>query len=213
MLNLNLATFISRIITLLIALTFHELSHAWTANAFGDDTPRMNGRLTLNPLAHLDPMGSLMLVLVGFGWAKPVPINPYALRRRSKSAVMWVSLAGPMSNFLLAILAAIPLRFGWVTFQGTSNLIPTAYSFLIEFMSINLLLMIFNLIPIAPLDGEKIIEYLSPASWGTTLDKIRPYGPLILLFLVFIGPRVGLDVFAWIIRPVFTGLRTLLLGG
>ena len=80
MLNINLATFVSRAITLIIAFTIHEFAHAWTANYFGDSTPRINGRLTLNPLSHLDPIGSLMLLMVGFGWAKPVPVNPYTLR-------------------------------------------------------------------------------------------------------------------------------------
>ena len=94
MLGLDPQTLISRILTLIIAFTVHEFAHAWTANSFGDDTPRMNGRLTLNPLAHLDIMGSLLLLLVGFGWAKPVPINPYVLQRRSPAAVMWVSWQG-----------------------------------------------------------------------------------------------------------------------
>ena len=115
MLNINLATFVSRAITLIIAFTIHEFAHAWAANYFGDSTPKINGRLTLNPLAHLDPIGSLMLLLVGFGWAKPVPVNPYTLRQRAPSALMWVSLAGPLSNFLLALLAAIPFQLALVT--------------------------------------------------------------------------------------------------
>ena len=131
MLGLSLSELVTRLITLVIALSFHEFSHAWTANAFGDDTPRANGRLTLNPLAHLDPIGSLMLILVGFGWAKPVPIDPYNLNRRSPSAVLWVSLAGPFSNFILAMLAAIPLRFNLIAGQTTLE------NFLLEFMWIN----------------------------------------------------------------------------
>ena len=114
MLGLDLPTLISRIFIILIAFTVHEFAHAWTANYFGDDTPRLNGRLTLNPLAHLDIMGSLLLIVAGFGWAKPVPINPYALRKHSSAGVMWVSLAGPLSNLFMAILAAIPLRLSLV---------------------------------------------------------------------------------------------------
>jgi hypothetical protein len=95
----------------------HEFAHAWVADRFGDSTPRINGRLTLNPLAHLDPLGSIMMILVGFGWAKPVPVNPYALKRRSPAATMWVSLAGPMSNFLMALVAAVFYRIT-VIFAG-----------------------------------------------------------------------------------------------
>lgn len=112
--NLEASTLIARIIVLVVAFTIHEFAHAWTANQFGDDTPRLNGRLTLNPLAHLDPMGSIVLLFSGFGWAKPVPVNPYALERRSRYAFMWVALAGPMSNLLLALLSALPFRFGMV---------------------------------------------------------------------------------------------------
>ena len=115
MLGTDLPTLISRIFTLIIAFTVHEFSHAKVADWFGDDTPRMNGRLTLNPLKHLDIFGSLMLIIAGFGWAKPVPVNPYALGRRSPSAYMWVSLAGPASNLLMAIVAAAPLRLNWIS--------------------------------------------------------------------------------------------------
>ncbi len=94
-------------IILLTCFPVHEFAHAWVADYFGDTTPRANGRLTLNPLAHLDPIGSLLMIVAGFGWAKPVPINPYVLQRRSRAAPMLVSLAGPMSNLLLAIIASI----------------------------------------------------------------------------------------------------------
>src|SRR5690606_1904095 len=146
MFDLNPATLISRVIVLVIAFTVHEFAHAWTADRFGDPTPRMNGRLTLNPLSHLDPVGSLLLLIAGFGWARPVPVNPYALGRRSDAALMWVSLAGPLSNLMLALLGAIPLRLGLVTFQGFGpiSFLPTLYMLLTEFVFINLVLMLFN---------------------------------------------------------------------
>lgn len=212
MFNLNSVTIISRIITLIIAFSVHEFAHAWTANAFGDDTPRANGRLTLNPAAHLDLMGTLMLLFAGFGWARPVPINPYTLRRRSPSAVMWVSLAGPLSNLFLAILAAIPLRLGLVPFRFSSGMFPSIFEFLLEFITINLLLLLFNLIPLAPLDGEKIAEYLFPPSWANFMQTIQPYGPLILMLIVFVGPMIGIDLLGWILRPALLGLRSLLIG-
>ncbi|HEX9013435.1 MAG TPA: site-2 protease family protein, partial [Anaerolineaceae bacterium] len=194
--NLDVATLLSRLVILVIAFTVHEFSHAWTANALGDTTPEANGRLTLNPGAHLDIMGSLMLLIAGFGWAKPVPINPYALTRRTPAGVMWVSLAGPASNFLMAMIAAIPLRLGLVpvAFTQPRALIPTPYAFLSEFIWINLALLVFNLIPLAPLDGEKVAEYFLPPNIARYWEAIRPYGPVILIALLFLGPMVGLDV-------------------
>lgn len=214
MLGLSLSSLVSRIVILITAFSFHEFAHAWTADQFGDDTPRMNGRLTLNPLAHLDVMGSLMLIFVGFGWAKPVPVNPYALNRRSPSALMWVSLAGPLSNFFMAVIAAIPLRFGLVpqVYPQSNAALPTVYSFLFDFISINVLLMIFNLIPLAPLDGEKIADHFFPPAWQRGMDAIRPYGPMILLVMLFILPYLGLDIFGWLIWPPIQFLTHLLIG-
>lgn len=216
MLGLSPATLISRLIILLTAFSVHEFAHAWTANYFGDDTPRLNGRLTLNPLAHLDIMGSLMLLVAGFGWAKPVPVNPYLLRRRSPSALMWVSLAGPASNFLLAMLAAIPLRLGLFssyTPLSTGKFLPTLPQFLVEFILVNLTLMLFNLIPLAPLDGDKIADYFFPPSWQHFLESIRPYGPVILLALLFAIPAfTGIDLVWIIIRQPLNLLLRLLIG-
>jgi len=220
MLNLNPATLITRIIVLLTAFSVHEFAHAWTANYFGDSTPRINGRLTLNPLAHLDPMGSLLLVVAGFGWAKPVPVNPYTLRRSAPSAMMWVAFAGPLSNFLMALLAAIPFRLNLITLddlyasfaaQGSSFL-PTPAGFLWEFIAINLILMLFNLIPIPPLDGEKIMEFFLPDAWKGRMAQIRPYGPMILILLFMVGPYLGLDVLSWILGPPLRLLVNLLVG-
>lgn len=214
MLNLDPSTLISHVFVLLTAFAVHEFAHAWTANYFGDNTPKLNGRLTLNPLAHLDPIGSLLLLVAGFGWAKPVPVEPYTLQRRSPAALMWVSLAGPFSNLAMAILAALPFRLGWVSVlearmalaTRASHFLPTIPQVLYVFIYINLLLMLFNLIPIAPLDGEKIAEYFFPPSWNRFMDLIRPYGPVILLAIVFIG------VVGWIISPPLSLLMNLLVG-
>ncbi len=219
--NLDGATLIARLIVLVIAFTFHEFAHAWTANYFGDDTPRMNGRLTLNPLVHLDVLGTILLLLAGFGWAKPVPVNPYALQRRSPAALMWVSLAGPFSNFLMAILAAIPFRLGLVSaargyqdaFGGGFHLLPTLPQLLIDFIFINLLLMLFNLIPLSPLDGDKIFDYFLPPSLARVWETIRPYGPLILMAVVFVLPQLfHVDLLGTIIYPPLTFLLTALVG-
>jgi Zn-dependent protease len=212
MLGLDPPTVISRILVLLIAFTFHEFSHAWTANQLGDDTPRLYGRLTLNPIAHLDLMGTILLIVAGFGWAKPVPINPIALQRRTRAGVMWVSLAGPLSNLLMAIVAAIPIRLGLVPLTPPTGILPTPGYFLYEFIIINLTLMLFNLIPLAPLDGEKILEYFLPPNMARTWETIRPYSPLILIAIIFLGPLIGIDVLSWVLGPPLTAMWHALTG-
>lgn len=211
--NLTVPTLISRIITLLIAFTFHEFAHAAAATALGDSTPKIHGRLTLNPMAHLDVMGTITLLFAGFGWAKPVPVNPYAVRRKTGAGMMLVSIAGPATNLLLGALAAIPLRFGWVPLRASTNLLlPTPGDFLLEFLFINLALFFFNLIPLAPLDGEKVITYFLPDHWVEFYDRIRPYSPMILLAIVFILPMFGLDLINLIVRQPLMGLARALIG-
>ncbi len=200
MLGLSLASLITRAVILLIAFPVHEFAHAWTATQLGDDTPRLNGRLTLNPLAHLDPIGSLLLLVSGFGWAKPVPVNPYALRQRTPAGMMLVSVAGPLSNLVLALLAAVPFRAGLVSpYAGGQSGLPALSQFLLEFIFINLILLLFNLIPVFPLDGEKVAEYFLPPSGQAVLEQIRPYGPMILLALIFLGSLGSLDLFGRLI--------------
>jgi Zn-dependent protease len=214
--DLNLPTLISRIFVLLTAFAVHEFAHAWTADRFGDLTPRNNGRLTLNPMAHLDPMGSLMLIVAGFGWAKPVPVNPYALARRSSAAMMWVALAGPASNLLMALIAAIPFQLGLVSafdaFANAGTILPSLDKLLWEFVFINLLLMLFNLIPIAPLDGEKILYYLIPINGKRVMDNLRPYGPILLLVVIFLGPMLGFNFLGSVIGPPLNAMMTVLVG-
>ncbi|MEX2161043.1 MAG: site-2 protease family protein [Anaerolineales bacterium] len=208
MLDLTPADLIARIVVLVVAFTVHEFSHAFVANYFGDDTPRRQGRLTLNPLVHLDPLGSLLLVVAGFGWARPVEINPLALERRSRAAPMLVALAGPASNLLLAALAALPIRFGWVgasTFQAANAFLPSLAYLLAVFILLNLILMLFNLIPIFPLDGEKILHYFLPPSGQAFLENLRPYGSLILLAAIFLLPSAGINVLdRFIFDPAFS---------
>jgi Zn-dependent protease len=201
MFDLDPISLISRVITLVVALTLHEYAHARTAQAFGDPTPDMYGRVTLNPLAHLDPLGSLMMIFVGFGWAKPVPVNPSILNRRSPAAYMLVSLAGPFSNFLLALAAAIPFRVGLLSVGEALGGFGFLPQFLLNFIVINLLLMLFNLIPLAPLDGDKIIEFFLPPAWAQVLERIRPMGPAILMVVLFVLPWVGIDVFGALLYP------------
>jgi Zn-dependent protease len=205
---------ITYVIILLTAFPVHEFAHAWTADRFGDDTPRRQGRLTLNPIAHLDLFGSLMLIVAGFGWAKPVPVNEYALRRRSPAGLMWVSLAGPLSNLGMAILAALLLRLAYAV---NLNFIPYqvlyyVLFFLFQFVWVNLFLMLFNLLPIFTLDGEKVLDYFLPANLARGLESIRPYGPMILMAFIFVLPMLGVDIIGSVVRPVLNFLAGLLTG-
>lgn len=204
---------LSLILTLLISFSVHEFSHAWMANLLGDPTAKDAGRLTLNPVAHLDLVGTLMLLAGGLGWAKPVPVNGYAVQRRTPAGLMLVSIAGPLSNLLLAILAAIPFRMGLVSiYNSSSGFLPTIDQFLDIFIIVNLGLMLFNLLPLAPLDGDKIADYVLPESWSRKLDAIRPYGPFVLIVIVMVLPMIGVDLLGWVIEPVRSTLFFLLTG-
>lgn len=182
-----------------LALTVHEFFHAWTALKFGDPTARDLGRVTLNPLAHLDPLGTLMLFVAGFGWAKPVPVNPLNFRN-PRVADFWVSAAGPLSNFGLAILFGLIFRIYVSVEPETATRIWLAgYEFLRYSVIINVVLAIFNLIPLYPLDGSHVLRNLLPPMMAAKLDQIQKYGPYILIGLVILG-RFGGGL--WIIlRP------------
>ncbi len=209
----DIPSLVSTAITLLIAFTVHEFAHAWTADQLGDDTPRRNGRLSLNPLRHLDPLGTLMLLFAGFGWAKPVPINPSALERRTPAGTMLVSVAGPFSNLVLALLGSVPFKAGLLTAGLSGNsLIPTVADVLQVFVFINLILLLFNLLPISPLDGEKVLTYFLPSSGQATMQRLRPYGPLILILLIVLGRFGGFNILNALIGApasrIFTTLVT-----
>ncbi len=215
MLNLDPLSLIANLITLIISLTLHEFSHAWAAVRLGDETPRLAGRLTLNPLKHLDPIGSLMLLVAGFGWAKPVPINPHALKQRSPAGVMWVSLAGPLSNFLLAVITAILLRFILIPLlsPGSSQFFQDFTNIVYVFFRLNLILMLFNLFPISPLDGAAIAEYLLPPQWSRALQIVNRYGMFILMALILLPSLLHVNViYDYILNPVLTNLTRILVG-
>ncbi len=208
MFGLSVSTILVRLIILFLAIPIHEWAHAWSAYQLGDDTASMRGRMTLNPLAHLDPIGSLLLLFSGFGWGKPVPVNPYQMRTNPRAGMAISAAAGPFSNFVLAMLLAIPFRLGWIdSYTGDFSI----GHLLLVAIGINLSLMLFNLIPIYPLDGEKILMGLLPPRWGDDLLRLRPFGTLILAVLLFILPRIGVNLIGMVIAPVYGLLLNLLL--
>lgn len=171
---------------LIIGVTFHELSHGLVAHYLGDMTPKNHGRLTINPLKHLDPLGSIMLLIVHFGWAKPMPVNPHNFENPRKG-MMWVGLAGPVANGLIATVAALLIRTGLFSFS-----LPIAES-LLWIIRINLILGLFNLIPFPPLDGSRILAAYLPTSMQRMYDSLEQYGVFILI--------IALAVFRF---PVFS---------
>jgi len=189
---------------IIFSLTVHEYFHAWTALRFGDTTARDMGRLTLNPLKHLDLMGTLMMVITQFrfGWAKPVPVNPLNLRNR-RVAQLWVSAAGPISNIGLAIIAGTVFRM----VQATGlELAPMQSQFLRFAVTINLILAVFNLIPLFPLDGSHILKSLLPEELELKLNQFDRFAPLVLILLLISGV---IWVFLW---PPIAFLLQLILG-
>ena len=191
----------------MFALSFHEFAHAWMAEKCGDSTAARMGRLTLNPMAHLDMMGSLMILFVGFGWAKPVPVDGRNLRN-PRTDMMKVAAAGPVSNLLLAMVAGMVLRF----LNGTGLLTDSIFILLIYFTRINIALAVFNLIPVAPLDGSQIFSGYLMKTNPQLAWKIQTYGPQVLFGLILFGYFTGFSIL-WLVMEPFVSFFMLLFAG
>lgn len=177
----SLDVLLAAVIALLVGLTFHEFSHALVADELGDGRPRAMGRLTLNPIPHIDPIGAVMLLIAGFGWAKPVMVNPYALRNGVRS--MWlVAAAGPVANFVVAV--------GFAVIYRVLDLAGVEGGFLVSLVRnvvlLNVLLALFNFIPIPPLDGYNAVLSFLPPRTAMTVQRYAPYGILVLLLLIIL---------------------------
>ena len=188
-------------VAILVSLTVHEFSHALVGRLRGDRTAEREGRLTLNPMAHIDLYGLLPLLLLGFGWAKPVPFNPYNLKNPKWDSVL-IALAGPFSNFLLAALAGLVLRALFAAGAGMDQLLLII--FLVFVVILNLSLMLFNVIPIHPLDGSKLFFALFDAPHHANLRRfVAERGPQILLILVVLSLLTNINVFLFITVPAY----------
>jgi Zn-dependent protease len=185
---------------LLLAVTIHEVAHGWVADRLGDPTARLAGRLTLNPLPHIDLFGALAFVLAGFGWAKPVPVNGRNLRRPLRDMAL-VAAAGPLSNFLVAFVGLVAFALVPRLVEAPFVVVPLT-GILRYVYTFNLGLAIFNLIPLPPLDGGHFLPYFFPRASWPLLARLEQYGPLILLLLVFSGAT------RYIMGPLFALMHT-----
>lgn len=196
----------------MLAIVCHEVSHGYVAWRFGDPTARMLGRLTLNPLKHIDIIGTIMIFTIGIGWAKPVPVV-FENLRNPKRDMIWVAAAGPITNIILATVSAFLLRglVAYFNLSASGSSLPEVAEPIVLMLAfsvyINLLLAIFNMIPLPPLDGGRVLSGLLPYRQATTLARIEPYGMFIIIFLVFFT-----NAFSYVISPALSLAIHLLTG-
>ncbi len=214
----NILTIAIQLLVILLALSVHESAHAWMAERFGDPTGRMQGRISLNPIAHIDPIGTVVfpvfLAIIGapvFGWAKPVMVNPYNLKNPKKDN-MYIAAAGPGSNILMAVgsiaVFLILKKIGIIgSIYVTSKGAEAITILLLNLILINIFLAIFNLLPVPPLDGSRILEGVLEGEALHTLKKIEPYGFLILMAVIYLG------IFDIVARPVINFIMRILFYG
>ena len=204
--------------SLVVAVTFHEFSHSLVATRLGDQTSRRLGRLTLNPLSHFEWLGALMLLLVGFGWGKPVPVDAGRLRVGARAGMATVALAGPFANVVIAALVFQVSRIAALTLPGglSAPVVgdPMLSTVISEVVRWNLLLAAFNLLPIAPLDGFRVALGVLPRAAANQFARLEPFGIFILLGVVFIGGWIpGPSVLQRIVEPLMKALGFIALGG
>jgi Zn-dependent protease len=217
-------TFFGAVVTaLIVGIAFHEFSHAFTAWRLGDGTARLLGRVSLNPVRHLDPTGTVLLMIAGFGWGKPVPVNPARLRNGPETGRAIVAGAGPIANIIIAVVAALPMQLGLVDWWSPF-LIPLSVSdwdvgdylglYLSAVVIFNVVLAVFNLLPIAPLDGFSVAVGLLPRDLSRTLAQLEPYGPVILLLLLVLPfvTQGEISVLHAVMSPIINALVKLIAG-
>jgi Zn-dependent protease len=193
--------FVAFLIAVIIGITFHEFSHAAVASLQGDQTARSQGRLTLNPISHLDPLGSIALIVAGFGWGRPVPVTPSRLRNRRFGHVL-VGLAGPAANFVLAIVSVVALRIAYRPADLTFD-VNFTLRLLDTLVAVNVILGVFNLLPIPPLDGSTLLSILLPPSRQNIVRFLEQYGVFLLLALLILAPNLLTPIFRSITEAIY----------
>jgi Zn-dependent protease len=208
--TISIAVLLGRLIALVIGFTLHEWAHAWSAYRLGDDTPYYRGRLTLDPRAHIEPLGIILALIAGFGWAKPVPVNPRAFYPHEKRGLVIVALAGPVMN----LLVAIAIGMGFRVLLGADVLGDFFYDLLLTIVLFNLVLFLFNLIPLAPLDGYKIAVGVLPPEQSYRMIRYERETTLILMMVIMVGAitRGRLDILWTVLGPPLRFLFDLIVG-
>jgi Zn-dependent protease len=210
------------LVALVVGISFHEASHAFVADRLGDHTAKALGRLTLNPMRHLEPVGTMFMLLVGFGWGRPTPVNPSRLRNGPKAGRAMVAAGGPISNLLLASLAAIPMHLGIAVWHSPFLIVRTRFwsfddylgLFLASLVIFNVVLAVFNLLPIAPLDGFSVAVGVLPRDLALSFAQLEQYGPGILMILFFSSFLSGgrFSLLGSIMSPFINGITEFLSG-
>jgi len=197
----NPSLFVVWVLAVVFAITIHEFSHALLGFALGDRTAKDMGRLTLNPFAHLDFFGFFLLLIAGFGWGKPVPFNPYNLKAKKWGPAI-VALAGPLSNLAAIVVFGLVLKL--LSLYSSLTADNLLILFLVYLIQINMILMVFNLLPIPPLDGSKLLFSLLPASQNNIKFFLERYGPTLILFLILGDRLFNLNFFSWLFQNVYS---------
>lgn len=203
---------LGRLLVIFLGIPIHEWAHGWVAHLLGDETPELQGRLSLNPFVHLDPIGTLMILLTGFGWGRAARVNPYRMTkvRNPRTGMALSALAGPVSNVVQAMILVIPIRLGLLGFLP-SNQATRLAQVLFAAISVNVGLAAFNMLPIPPLDGSKVLVGVAPPPVADFIESLAPYASYILIFVLFFLPSMGLDIVGWLVTPLQRFLFRLLL--
>lgn len=197
---------LARLLVVLLGIPIHEWAHGWVAHLLGDTTPEREGRLSLNPFTHLDPIGTLLILTTGFGWGKAARVNPYLMHKAPSPRIGMAlsALAGPFSNFIQAFILALLLKSGWIHAEWLVMVIIYA-------ILVNIGLIAFNMLPIPPLDGSRVLAGVAPPPVADFIESLEPIAPYLLLGVLFVLPRMGIDLVGWMIMPLYDLLWRVLL--